>query len=285
MGGTTTPQGDSAIKINDVEGLRTAGKQLVSIGTDISSIQKQVKLGESVAQGMPNSAIATAAPTAADAFKATLDATAKWPADVGGKLLDAVSAVTGQDERAAAGIKQTDPEGDQNGGTEPGKKTNPGETAEGKIDVGKVTYDKVNAGTSEADMRNYINQALDKKGITDPAARKRWTDGYLTLMQRESSYNANAVNANAVNTSDSNANGAAVGDGNPANCSRGLAQCIPSTFAAYHEPGTSSNIYDPVANIAASMNYAQSRYGVSADGSNLASSIPQANPNNGPQGY
>ncbi|MGL6235733.1 MAG: transglycosylase SLT domain-containing protein [Segniliparus sp.] len=280
MGGTTTSQGNAAIGINDIEGLRSAGKQLVSIGTDVASIQQQVKLGEEVAQGMPNSAIAAAAPTAADAFKATLDATSKWPTDVGGKLLDAVSAVTGQDERAAAGIKQADGQGDQGAGAESGKKTGAGETAEGKIDVGKVGYDKVSAGTSEADMRNYINQALDKKGITDPAARKRWTDGYLTLMQRESSYNANAVN-----TSDSNANGAAVGDGNPANCSRGLAQCIPSTFAAYHQAGTSSNIYDPVANIAASMNYAQSRYGVSADGSNLASSIPQANPNNGPQGY
>ena len=280
MGNTTTSQGDTGLKVNDIEGLRTAGKQLVSIGTDVSNIKQQVKLGEDVAQGMPNSAIAAAAPTAADAFKATLDATSKWPADVGGKLLDAVSKVTGQDERAAAGLKQDDSATDQSGGKDPGKTTASGETADGKIDVGKVTYDKANAGTSEADMRNYINQALDKKGITDPAARKRWTDGYLTLMQRESSYNANAVN-----TSDSNAHGAAVGDGNPANCSRGLAQCIPSTFAAYHQAGTSSNIYDPVANIAASMNYVQSQYGVSADGSNLASQVAQANSSNGPQGY
>lgn len=278
MGGATTLQGDSAIKINDVEGLRAAGKRLVSIGSDISNVQQQVKLGEAVAQGMPNSAIASAAPAAADAFKATLAGTAKWPASVGGTLLDAVSSATGQDERAAAGIKQAVP--DEQHGAGEAAKTGTGETAEGKIDVGKVGYDKVSAGTSEADMRNYINQALDKKGVTDPAARKRWTDGYLTLMRRESSYNANAVN-----TSDSNANGATVGDGNPANCSRGLAQCIPSTFAAYHQAGTSNNIYDPVANIAASMNYAQSRYGVSADGSNLASSIPQANPDQGPQGY
>ncbi|EFV12231.2 transglycosylase SLT domain-containing protein [Segniliparus rugosus] len=278
--GSTTTQGDTGLQINDIEGLRTAGKQLVSIGTDVSNIKQQVKLGEDVAQGMPNSAIATASPTAADAFKATLDATSKWPTDVGGKLLDAVSKVTGQDERAAAGLKQDESTTDQSGEKDPGKTTTSGETAEGKIDVGKVTYDKANAGTSEADMRNYISQALDKKGITDPAARKRWTDGYLTLMQRESSYNANAVN-----TSDSNAHGATVGDGNPANCSRGLAQCIPSTFAAYHQAGTSSNIYDPVANIAASMNYVQSQYGVSADGSNLATQVAQANPSNGPQGY
>jgi len=31
-----------------------------------------------------------------------------------------------------------------------------------------------------------------------------------------------------------NATGPTVGDGNPQNCSRGVAQCIPQTFAAYH---------------------------------------------------
>jgi SLT domain-containing protein len=41
-------------------------------------------------------------------------------------------------------------------------------------------------------------------------------------------------------------------------------QTIMSTFETYHQAGTSNNIYDPVANIAASINYIKSRYGTVA---------------------
>lgn len=60
-------------------------------------------------------------------------------------------------------------------------------------------------------------------------------------------------NPNAINLTDSNA---AMGDP-----SRGLLQTIGSTFAAFHIPGTSSNIYDPLANVAAAINYAKHTYG------------------------
>lgn len=60
-------------------------------------------------------------------------------------------------------------------------------------------------------------------------------------------------NANAQNNSDSNA---AAGDP-----SRGLMQTIGTTFSSYHVKGTSNNIFDPVANIAAGVNYAVNRYG------------------------
>ena len=40
-------------------------------------------------------------------------------------------------------------------------------------------------------------------------------------------------------------------------------QVIGSTFAAYHVAGTSNNIYDPLANIAAALNYARNVYGPS----------------------
>lgn len=60
-------------------------------------------------------------------------------------------------------------------------------------------------------------------------------------------------NPNAINLWDSNA---AAGDP-----SRGLMQVIGSTFSAYHVPGTSRNIYNPLANIAAAINYARHRYG------------------------
>ena len=65
---------------------------------------------------------------------------------------------------------------------------------------------------------------------------------------RESSGNPNAINnwdINAIN-------------GIP---SKGLLQVIPPTFTAYHVPGTSRNIYDPVANITAAANYAADKYG------------------------
>lgn len=41
----------------------------------------------------------------------------------------------------------------------------------------------------------------------------------------------------------------------------GLLQVIRPTFEAYHVPGTSKNIYDPVANLTAAANYAADRYG------------------------
>ncbi|UED88615.1 transglycosylase SLT domain-containing protein [Streptomyces profundus] len=43
--------------------------------------------------------------------------------------------------------------------------------------------------------------------------------------------------------------------------SKGLLQVIDPTFEQYHVEGTSENIYDPVANIAAACNYAADRYG------------------------
>jgi transglycosylase-like protein with SLT domain len=64
----------------------------------------------------------------------------------------------------------------------------------------------------------------------------------LYQMQTES-----GGNPNAINLVDSNA---AAGDP-----SRGLMQTIMSTFLRWHWPGTSFNIYDPEANVAAALNY------------------------------
>ncbi|MFF7190747.1 transglycosylase SLT domain-containing protein, partial [Streptomyces sp. NPDC008222] len=72
--------------------------------------------------------------------------------------------------------------------------------------------------------------------------------GIYRNVMRESSGNPMAINKwdiNAVN-------------GIP---SKGLLQVIDPTFRAYHVPGTSWNIYDPVANITAACNYAGHRYG------------------------
>jgi SLT domain-containing protein len=70
----------------------------------------------------------------------------------------------------------------------------------------------------------------------------------LFQMQTESGGNPNAINLTDINAQ----------RGDP---SRGLLQTIGGTFAAYHVPGTSSNIYDPLANIAAAINYAVHTYG------------------------
>ena len=102
---------------------------------------------------------------------------------------------------------------------------------------------------------------------------------YITLCARESS-----GNPNAINTSDSNAHGPIQSDGHPLHCSRGVAQCIPDTFSSNHVAETSTDIYDPVANIAASMRYVMRRYGVSSDGHDLAVLVQQADPNRPPMG-
>ncbi|MFB7998538.1 transglycosylase SLT domain-containing protein [Streptomyces sp. NPDC056002] len=73
-------------------------------------------------------------------------------------------------------------------------------------------------------------------------------EGLHRNILRESSGNPQAINnwdINAIN-------------GIP---SKGLLQVIPPTFTAYHVPGTSWNIYDPVANITAAANYAADKYG------------------------
>jgi hypothetical protein len=94
-------------------------------------------------------------------------------------------------------------------------------------------------------LDGWIRQALDimkSKGI--PGSY----DGLHRNIMRESTGNPNAINGwdiNAIN-------------GVP---SKGLLQVIQPTFNAFHVAGTSSNIYDPVANITAAANYAANRYG------------------------
>lgn len=75
-----------------------------------------------------------------------------------------------------------------------------------------------------------------------------WTSGLEEIIMHESSGNPSAINLTDINAQ----------EGHP---SQGLMQEIPSTFQAYHVAGTSTNIDDPVANIAAGIRYIESRYG------------------------
>ena len=84
--------------------------------------------------------------------------------------------------------------------------------------------------------------------IKDTKVPLSWLPDLETIGYYESAYNPNAINL-----WDSNA---AAGDP-----SRGIMQTIMSTFLRYHQAGTSYNIYDPIANIAAGINYIKARYG------------------------
>jgi hypothetical protein len=147
------------------------------------------------------------------------------------------------------------------------------------IPLSAVQYNRSGFAAGRGVYENYINQTLDVMGIVDQTSRNSWMNGLLVGVSRESGYNPLAVN-----DWDSNAFGATMSDGYPAGCSRGGLQTIPTTFAANHQPGTSTNIYNPVANTAAAMNYLMSRYHVLRDGSNL-SVVHQFNPNDAPGGY
>ena len=126
-------------------------------------------------------------------------------------------------------------------------------------------------------------EALDVMGITDPQARENWSRGLMTAAARESSFNPLAVNTDKSDYNVQTSTGSGP-DGFPNKASRGGLQTIPTTFAAYHQPGTSTNLYDPVANISAAMNYVMDRYDVSRDGSNVTK-VPQFNPRSTGGGY
>lgn len=152
--------------------------------------------------------------------------------------------------------------------------TPPVQSTQGAISVAQVTYGRYSGGGT---LDGWIQAACVATGRPYNSA---WRIGYETIASRESS-----GDPNAINNYDLNAVGAIVADGYPQQCSRGVVQCIPETFAPFHAAGTSTDIYDPVANIAASMNYVEHDYGVVNDGSNLASAVQQANPSEPPRGY
>lgn len=134
---------------------------------------------------------------------------------------------------------------------------------EGKIPPSSVMMQKTGIGPlSKSQMHATIEKALDLNGISkDPKVRAQWERVLTFMAQKESSFNPDAVNLH-----DTNARGARAMDGHPGQCSRGIWQTIPTTFAANHVSGTSSNIYDPVASGAAAVRYIMGKYDVSPEG-------------------
>lgn len=139
-----------------------------------------------------------------------------------------------------------------------------GSTSPEPIDVGQVEYNKTHGVLSTEEMGAVVDSAMDKTGIEDPESRAKWKEILLYMAESESSNNADAVN-----NYDSNAIGPTQVDGSPAQSSRGPWQTIPTTFAAHHASGTSTNIYDPEASAGAAINYMKDRYDIGDDGSGL----------------
>jgi hypothetical protein len=172
-----------------------------------------------------------------------------------------------------------------------------GSTAPAKLSPRDVTFKRCTTPSTPDNVGKWIRQACKKSGATPSSA---WVKGYKTIIKRES-----GGNPNACNVWDSNAktppgfrkvkdfgdgytrHGIVRLKGRPTHfqCSRGIVQCIPQTFAHNHARGTSRNIYDPVASIAASIRYVRGRYDVAKDGSNLARKVQQADPTRPPKGY
>ena len=113
----------------------------------------------------------------------------------------------------------------------------------GKIGGFFASLFKGGGGGGVGQWMGVVLQALALNGLPASLAGQ-----VLRQISTESGGNPNAINLTDINAQ----------HGDP---SRGLLQTIGSTFAAYHVAGTSNNIYDPLANVAAAINYARHVYG------------------------
>ena len=133
-----------------------------------------------------------------------------------------------------------------------------------KLKSAQTTAKSVGGTIPTGNRLQVIVEALkaDNVPIT---AWPEWEAGLNTLITRESGWSPNAVN-----NTDSNAKA-----GTP---STGLTQTIKPTFEAYRNKSLPDNMMDPVANIAAAINYINAVYGGIAH-------VQQANANMPPKGY
>lgn len=156
----------------------------------------------------------------------------------------------------------------------------------GRITTDQIDFTGKGQWASGGDAcRGYVRTACGIAGRPSPY----WETGMTVIAGRESAFNSpqwqvNTTDLNAKNVPELYGGGPAP-DGYPGQCSRGGWQCIPQTFAKHHQAGTSNKIYDPVASVAAAMNYVIAVYGVSPDGHDLAQKVQQADPNRPPKGY
>lgn len=116
------------------------------------------------------------------------------------------------------------------------------------------------SSTAGGDLGAWISRAIGITGVGEG-----WRSSLETLIARESGGNPRAINNTDINAI----------NGDP---SRGLMQTIGTTFEGYRDKSLVDDIYDPVANIVAGINYIRATYGD-------ISNVQQANPNAAPLGY
>lgn len=137
----------------------------------------------------------------------------------------------------------------------------------GALQISQVTYETPDKGALSTDeLASVISTALDKQEITDPTLRTQWGQVLTLIAENESS-----LVPSAINTWDINYAGDVVSDGYKGQASRGVFQMVPQTFASYHEPGTSTSVYDPLSQACAVVNYLKDVYGVADSGEGLRS--------------
>ena len=107
-------------------------------------------------------------------------------------------------------------------------------------------------------------RAEAKKAVSDPNNLDGWIRESLAILKKHdipASYDG--IHRNIIRESSGNPKAINNWDINAINGipSKGLLQVIPPTFKHWHVPGTSWDIYDPVANITAACNYAADKYG------------------------
>ncbi|MGW5720772.1 tape measure protein [Amycolatopsis sp. NPDC003865] len=124
-------------------------------------------------------------------------------------------------------------------------------------------------GGGSADLAGWIAAAIGFTGVGPD-----WAGPLRTLIMRESGGNPRAQNNWDINAQ----------RGDP---SRGLMQTIGATFAAYHDPRLPNDIFNPVANIVAGINYIRSRYGTIFNVQQAVGSTPKGYDSGGwlPPGY
>lgn len=195
---------------------------------------------------VPGGGQASAADTVVPAAKVV--SSQQQTKDVKAAITDQLAGATVKADAAAAKKKATDEAAKKAAAEAAAKKKADLERAKKEAasrSAQRVVVKPIAAKTYPNNLDGWIRQSLDiMKQHKIPGSY----EGIKRNILRESSGNPRAINnwdINAIN-------------GIP---SKGLLQVIPPTFKTYHVPGTSWDIYNPVANITAACNYAADRYG------------------------
>lgn len=132
-----------------------------------------------------------------------------------------------------------------------------------KIEAKTKAEEKAKADAEKRSSKTAASRSAIRKPVY-PNNLDGWIRESLAIMKKHGipgSYNG--IHRNVIRESSGNPKAINLWDINAQNGipSKGLLQVIPPTFKAYHVKGTSTDIYNPVANIVAACNYAADKYG------------------------